>query len=173
MLQQVLPKLTNSSLLSQALQKDTATLVQAARKSSETKGVIDLTDEDDKKNSTATAKTTSLNKVGNVSVVNKTQPVVRSTIPTTQSIHIVAPPLKPTIPAVVTNNGQRLMYVVSNPQMPQNIITNTTELTKPGAPKALMLKFQNGIIGELYITVYKKMHIGPLSQNFHPILSLA
>lgn len=139
----MLPKPSNVSLLASALQKELAGNNQSPTKSAAPKGVIDLTDEDDKKNSSSPTKATPINKTANA--VNKAQTATRSAIPT-QSIQLVAPQLKPTIPGVVTSNGQRLMYVVSSPQLSQGVITNTTELTKPGAPKALMWKFQN--IGE-------------------------
>lgn len=153
--QQNTPKLQTSPLLSQALQKDTTTpQPNATSKPTPTKqapvqnkGFIDLTEEDDKKTTSAPPAAKTPNRV--VTPVNKTQTAIRSTTPVTQSIQLVtAPQLKPNVPGAPS--GQRYMYLVN----PPNVITTTaTDPSKPGAPKTLMLKFPSGILGKSIIQI--------------------
>lgn len=138
---QVVTKAQNS-LLSQALQKDGSSNSLPQTKTAEPKGVIDLTDEDDKKSTPSATKAPAKTPTP----VNKVQAAVRATaVP--QGVSLLAPQIKPSVPGVVTGGGPRLMYVLQpNQQLSNNVITTTAAT---GTTKAVMLKFtSNGLLGE-------------------------
>lgn len=144
----------SSTLLSQALTKEqlpnnatsssvsgaaTATTDSSTTTSTEPKGVIDLTDEDEKASNNAYVSNTIL-------AVPQTKTQTTTTVRTTpiSSIAIVAS--KPSTTGVATSTTPRFMYVLQpNPQIPQTV---TGDLSKSGPTKAVMLKLPNGVIGE-------------------------
>lgn len=164
--QQVAPK-PSTTILSQALQKDSpANKANNAAKPSpvktvptpssapiEQKGIIDLTDEDDKKTPTPASPMVK----GTTRIVPvKTQTAIRSTTPVTQGILLTASPqLKPSMPGAQAN-GQR--FYLLNSQVPQNVLTAATDSSKPGGQKTLMLKLPtNTIIGKCLTKT--KLHV--------------
>lgn len=136
---------SSTPLLSQALTKDPLPTSNDASSgtaaSAESKGVIDLTDEDDK---TTTTNTLTTNTILGMSPVVKTQTTttVRTATSISANIAIMATKASTTT-GVATTTASRVMYLLQpNPQ------TVTSDPTKPATTKALMFKFPNGVIGE-------------------------
>lgn len=142
------PTLLSTTLLSQALSKVATPLVSStsgnnsnntvtsSTPGAEAKGVIDLTDEDDKTPSTTATNST----IGGLPHVKAQATTMRAT---TAGIAIVAS--KPPTTGAVTGSTSKIMYVLQ----PSPQLTQSTDLSKPGGTKSIMLRLQNSVIGEL------------------------
>lgn len=152
-----------ATLLSQALTKDTPIANNNSNGSSsiasngtettnntaatEAKGVIDLTDEDDKiPPTTATTTTgTSTTSTGNTTISIPSNKSQTATVRATAGIAIVSS--KPSATGATTNTAPKFMYVLQpNPQLSQSV---TTDLSKNGGPKTFMFRLQNGVLGKI------------------------
>uniref|UniRef100_A0A1Y1NJ44 Fibronectin type-III domain-containing protein n=2 Tax=Photinus pyralis TaxID=7054 RepID=A0A1Y1NJ44_PHOPY len=117
---------TSTTSTSPATTKSISNASPKTGKPTETKaGVIDLTDEDEKKPSVSSATTTTVN--------------------TTQGVRIVSTPVKNTSTVSSGNvvNPPRIMYLYNN-QLHQGVITDSPK----GGPQKVMFKLNSNVIGQ-------------------------